>query len=396
MRQLILVGLVVALFGVGCASASAAWTIRGVTLPAGTTESRLEGVSCVSEKSCWAVGNYRSSGTLKPLAYEPVGGTYALPPAPAGTEPYLEDVSCPQSATNHLCMASGRFVSGGNYWAFAEKYTSTTGWELQTLTFPPFTTSSELGPISCPSENECVATGGYHNSTGLHFFAERWTSAFGGTWTPETPTEPFGIGYGYVSAISCPTVGECNAVAAYRLPPSYRLVDQRMENEKFSSSPSPTWTPQGTYFAPAGTGNSEPYITSDSCVSMTECIGVGFYTNSSGERRMQSWKKIVSGPGWEEQLLPTLAGESELHGVSCATITAYCVAVGRQAAFGGGKAIAFEPSGTTWTQITLPAVTGSTDSLLNRDSCILKAGFCYAVGYAVVGGVTSALVERNF
>jgi hypothetical protein len=397
-RGLIRLSLVVAVvvLVLGCGSASAAWTIRSTTVPTGTTSSSLYGVSCASEKACWAVGEYRnSSGVLEPLAEEPIAGTYGLPPTP-GSTPVLWDVSCPLSSSSGFCMAVGKFINGsGSIQAFAEKYTTLGGWQLQTLTFPAGNTASELGSISCATESECVAVGDYHNATGEHYLAERWTS--GGGWAPETPAEPAGAGFPGLTAISCPVTGGCVAVGAYRVSP-YHPANQTMETELFSSSASPHWSYQGgTMAEPFGPSlGTVPFISTDSCTAMTECSGVGYYQNASNERRMQAWKKIAAGPGWEEQTLPTLTGESELHGVSCSTITAYCVAVGRQAALGGGKAIAFEPSGATWAQITLPTVTGSTDSLLNRDSCILKATFCYAVGYKVVSGATSLLVERNF
>src|SRR5882757_6506516 len=133
MRSIAL-GMVLAAFGFGCASASAAWTVRTTTLPTGTSESRLYSVSCTIQKSCWAVGEYRnSSGVLEPLAYQTVSNTYGLPPTP-GKNPQLFDVSCPQESPSDFCMAVGRFTNtGGSLRGFAEKYTTATGWQLQTL-----------------------------------------------------------------------------------------------------------------------------------------------------------------------------------------------------------------------------------------------------------------------
>jgi hypothetical protein len=392
---LILIGMVVAVLGFGCASASAAWTIRSTTLPTGTSESRLFGVSCMSEESCWAVGEYRNaSGVLEPFAWDPIRSVYGLPPTPGGS-PQLTDVSCPRIAANQFCMAVGRFVNGsGSLQAFAEKYTSVSGWQLQTLTFPAGNTAAELGTISCPTESECVAVGDYHNATGIHYLAERWTSL--GGWAPETPAEPPGIGYQYLGSISCPAAGECVGTGGYKVSP-YGAANQTMETEKFSSSATPHWSYQGGTvrdpFAPAS--GTAPVLAADSCVATTECIGVGFYTNASSAIEMMAWKKKAASPGWEPQSMTALSGESELHGVSCWAFTS-CVAVGKRKVFGSGSALAEELSGSTWTQITLPVVSGSTDSILNRDTCISKGSFCFAVGWSVVGGVTSILVERNF
>lgn len=391
---LVLIGIFAGVLALGCGSASAAWTIRSTTVPTGTTESRLFGVSCTSESACWAVGEYRNSGVVAPLAEEPISGTYGLPPTP-GSAPVLWDVSCPLSSSHDFCMAVGKFTNGsGALQAFAEKYTTLGGWQLQTLTFPAGSTASQLGSVSCATETECVAVGDYHNAKGEHYLAERWTS--GGGWVAETPAESAGAGFPALTAISCPVTGECVAVGAYRVSP-YNPANQTMETELFSSSPSPQWSYQGgTIAEPFGPSpGTVPFIATDSCTAMTECIGVGYYTNSSSAQEMMAWKKnAASSGGWERQTT-TLSGETELHGVSCARVTD-CIAVGKRKVFGVTTALAEELSGTTWSQITLPVVSGSSESVLNRDSCISKASFCFAVGYAVVSGVTSLLVERNF
>jgi hypothetical protein len=391
-----LVGLLVPVLGFGCAGASAAWTILSTSVPAGTSESRLFGVSCQSEKPCWTVGEYRnSSGVLEPFAWNPITTSYALPPTP-GSHPQLTDVSCPQSATNDLCMAVGRFVnSSGSLQAFAEKYTSGS-WELQTLTFPSGNTASELGSISCATESECVAVGDYHNSTGIHYLAERWTSLLG--WVPETPKEAPGIGYQALTGISCPVAGECVSVGEYRVSP-YNLSSQKLETEKFTSG---TWDYQGVWpgagipFAPSP--GTVPALGTISCfAAVTVCIGVGYYTNTTPALQMMAWKTAGTASGWEQQSMTALSEKTQLTGVSCRTATV-CVAVGQRTLFTVGSALAEELSGGTWSQITLPTVSGSSESTLNRDTCIARSGvnFCLAVGWSVVSGVTSLLVERNF
>jgi hypothetical protein len=391
--RLILVGLVVVVLGVACSSASAAWTVRSTSIPAGTTESRLYAVSCTTEKSCWSVGEYRnSSGVLEPIAWNPISASYALPPTP-GKSPQLLDVSCPPATSHNFCMAVGRFTNtGGSLQAFAEKYTDLTGWQLQTLTFPAGNTAAELGSISCASENECMAVGDYHNASGEHYLAERWTSAAGGTWTPETPAEPTGGGYLVLTAISCPALGECIGVGEYRVSP-YNPANQTMETEIYSSS---TWTRQGGIssapFAPSS--GTVPFIATDSCVSMTACAAVGYYNTTAGPLERMIWKKIAASPGWERVSQFALAGETSLHGVSCWAATS-CVAVGQNKVSGVGAAFAEAESSGSWSGITLPTVTGSSETYLNRDAC-LSSTFCFAVGWSVSSGVTSMLVERNF
>jgi hypothetical protein len=394
--RLLLILMVVAALGVACTSASAAWTIRSTTLPTGTTESRLYSVSCTTEKSCWAVGEYRnSSGVLEPLAYQTVSSTYGLPPTP-GKNPQLFDISCPQEIASDFCMAVGRYTnSSGSLRAFAEKYTLLGGWELQTLTYPSGNTAAELGSVSCPTEKECVAVGDFHNATGEQYLAERWTSAGGGTWTPQTPTEPSGGGFLWMSAISCPGTEKCVAEGNYQVSP-FGVAHQKMETETFTNT---GWANQGGGTpAPFGPGSgSGPAIGADSCLSMTECIGVGFYTNTTPALEMMAWKGLTAAPGsgWTQQTTTALADETQLSGVSCWSVTA-CVATGQRKRLAVGTPLAEELSGTTWTQVTVPAPSGASESTFDRDACISSGSFCFGVGWSVISGVTSILVERNF
>jgi hypothetical protein len=384
-----LIAIVIAAFGIGATSASAAWTAGSAGVPTGTEESRLYGVSCTGE-ICWAVGDYKpSSGALEPFAYQTLSNTYALPPTP-GKAAELTDISC---APTNFCMAVGQFINKfGDSEAFAEKWTVLTGWVLQALTFSTETTWSEIFSVSCPSESECMAVGDYHDSTGMHYLAEHWTS---GSWAWEKPVEPSGGGYLGLIAISCPAKEKCVAVGAYRVSP-YLPANQTMETEYFEAG---NWAYQGSPssgmpFAPGP--STVPFITTDSCISTTKCIGVGYYTNSSAYEMMAWERKSANTSGWEPQTLPTLSGEKLLHGVYCWASTK-CYAVGRyKPPAGSWTVLGAELSGSTWTQITLPTVTGATESYLSRDACFEEKRFCSLVGWSVVGGVTSALVERNF
>jgi hypothetical protein len=234
----------------------------------------------------------------------------------------------------HQFLHGGRKVNKSGFpKAFAEKYTPLSGWELQTLAFPSGGFASELGSVSCPSASECVADGDYHNSGGLQYLAERWTST--GGWTPEMPTQPAGIGWQALTGLSCPAVTKCISVGEYRVSP-YLLSSQRMETEKFTAG---AWDYQGVSpnagvpFAPSS--GTVPGMGTVSCVATTECIGVGYYTNTSSALEMMAWKSSTSASsGWEQQSMTALSGETDLHGVYCWSFTT-CIAVGRHKPSGG-------------------------------------------------------------
>lgn len=383
--------LVVAALGIGCAGASAAWTVPTLTLPPHTAESTLNSVSCTGE-ICWAVGDYRNtSGVLAPLAYQPFSNMYALPPSP-GNSPELNSISCTSST---FCMAVGRFKnSSGNFEVFGEKFNGVS-WELQTLPTPAGNFSSELGTVSCSSSNECVAVGDYHKlPPGIQYLGERWTSAGGGTWTAEEPTQPSGLGYQFLSALSCPATGECVGIGDYRVSP-WGTANEKVETETYSSSrPSPTWRYKGysTAGIPFGpTTGSLSTMAGDWCISTTECISVGFYTNTSSKFEMLVYKGISGTADWVRQTaLPAVPEESDLHGIYCPSAVSSCYAVGRQTptAGGVGKPLALQSSGGVWTQIALPTVP---EGILDSVSCIAEALWCVTVGQSG----TSALVERN-
>ncbi len=373
--RLALVALVMGAFAISSATASAAWSVSTLSLPPSTTESALNSVDCTGEV-CWAVGDYSTGGSFKPLAYQPLSNTYATPPSP-GNSAELTDISC---ASNNFCMAVGRFVNGtGNNEAFAEKWTATTGWTLQTMTFPSGNFSSELGSVSCFSSSECMAVGDYHKpSPGIQYLAEHWTS--GGGWVAETPAEATGIGYQALTAISCPAASKCVAVGSYRRSP-WGVGDQRMETDTYNSG----WSVPNVNFWP-GSG-SLPYIGDDSCFSLTNCMGVGFYTTSSSKPGLLAYEKVVGSPDWTPASLFAIS-ESDLHGVYCPTATTSCYVVGREIVSGVSKPLALHLAGGTWSVLTLPTIT---EGSFGRVACIGEGVWCVAVGRTG----TKALVETG-
>src|SRR5262249_34927118 len=82
-------------------------------------------------------------------------------------------------------------------------------------TRPGYAESQVLG-ISCPSVSECVA-GGWYTDTSLGWEGLLLTSS-GGSWTPMAAPVPSDAGSEpspEVDVVSCPSVSECVAVGAY-------------------------------------------------------------------------------------------------------------------------------------------------------------------------------------
>jgi hypothetical protein len=383
MLRSVAVVAVFAVTAIACTSASAAWTQVSISPPTGATESNLYGISCANGEVCWAVGDYHNaSNEQEPLAAGVFKGV-ELPPNP-GKNAQLIGVSCPTETTEELCMAVGRFTNKfGSLEAFAEKHTRTTGWVLQALTFPPGNTASELGAVSCPKKNECMAVGDYHNATGMHYLAEHWS---GGSWTPEAPTENAGAEFGWLPAISCPEAGKCIGVGNYRESP-YNLSNQVTETAKYESG----WTVPGH---PMTQGGTVPYIVFDTCVAMTKCMSAGWYTVGGGGTEIQTQNKAaVPASGWEQN--PTPTGTGELEGISCWVSVTSCISVGQHVVGGSTVALGQRLESGIWEEFVLPGIGGSTANWLDRVSC-LEEEICYAAGSYVASGKNHLLIERSF
>jgi IPT/TIG domain len=132
-------------------------------------------------------------------------------------------------------------------------------------------------------------------------------------------------------------------------------------------------------------------LTGVSCTSLTNCIGVGYYTNGSGQimTLIESW----DGASWSvmSSVNPS-ATENELSGVSCTSPT-NCEAVGGYANGSNlGQTLVESWDGTNWSVIP-SANSDSADNTFTGVSCISSL-YCTAVGYGYGGsGLWQTLAE---
>jgi hypothetical protein len=113
-----------------------------------------------------------------------------------------------------------------------------------------------------------------------------------------------------------------------------------------------------------------------SCVGTKRCVGVGGASTTSSQR---SLAETESSGGWKVDTLPQPAGDSQLYGVSCRSLTS-CVAVGSTLVGGHYRVVTEVLSGTTWKLVAPAALAGVTDAQLSAVSCP-EANVCVAVGY---------------
>jgi hypothetical protein len=184
-------------------------------LPPAPAGSHLEAVSCLSSKSCVAVGVVGSSsagsiGTLLTESWNGSKWTRGKISAPAHTQGgFLDGVSC---ATVSFCVATGAVFAGsnGDESPLIEGWNGR-AWAIMKLATPKTSIQTGLYAVSCPSPKSCVTVGSGGNVlAGSIGYAEAWN---GKTWAltsavpwPKGTTDPWLYG------VSCPAVGHCVTV----------------------------------------------------------------------------------------------------------------------------------------------------------------------------------------
>jgi hypothetical protein len=190
------------------------WAIQETLNPPESTNTSLEGVSCVSAEVCTAVGDYIKSSHTFSFAESWNGKTWSLeetktPTGALGTD--LEGVSCTSS---EACTASGSYTnSAETQLTLAERWNGKE-WSIQETKTPTGATSSFIGGISCTTSEACTAAGDYTNSAETNVsLAERWN---GKEWSIEEPPSPKGAQSSSMGSISCTSASSCVAVGGYR------------------------------------------------------------------------------------------------------------------------------------------------------------------------------------
>jgi hypothetical protein len=150
------------------------WTTQTPPVPAGGSAGGLSGVSCVKSGNCVAVGSYYNGSKYVALADKWNGSAWTAqkPPAPAGSaQSGLDSVSC-LSATS--CTAVGNsFDSSQNSSVLAEGLSGST-WSIQASPATG-TSSSELVSVDCTSDTQCWGVGDNSGSVPVEVLAEQYS-----------------------------------------------------------------------------------------------------------------------------------------------------------------------------------------------------------------------------
>jgi hypothetical protein len=237
------------------------WTIRATPNP---SNSFLDAVSCNGAKVCTAVGDVAvGSGSLQTLAERWNGTNWTVQPTPSpagAVHSFLTAVSC---ASTKSCVAVGFFTDGsGNQTPFAEHWNGTS-WALDTTPSPPLTPATQLNSVSCVSSVSCEAVG----TDNIQTWAEVWN---GSTWAMQAIPSPSGATDVRLHGVACTAANACTAVGAY-----FNGSKTVPLAERWTGT---TWAVQATA-VPAGSFSQLASVSCNNAVASTGCVATGSVTN---------------------------------------------------------------------------------------------------------------------
>lgn len=145
------------------------WSIQQTPNPGSARSSGLNGVSCLSLRSCTAVGFFTDrAGTLATLAERWNGNSWSIQRTSNPIDGALVGVSC---ASTTACTALGSNAGA----TLAERWNGTS-WAIQRTPNPADAISSQLDGVSCASPRSCTAVGTFTNLAGINMtLAERYS-----------------------------------------------------------------------------------------------------------------------------------------------------------------------------------------------------------------------------
>jgi hypothetical protein len=273
----------------------------------------LEGVSCVSARSCEAVGVYFNDqgGYLRTVVESWNGSAWSLTSSPnrGWNDNYLDSVSCVSASS---CKAVGGYVNASGVQRTLVESWNGSVWSLASS--PNHGTHNNvLRGVSCLSASSCKSVGGYVNGSGVvRTLVESWN---GSVWSlaasPNDGTHDNELGLG---GVSCVWARSCKAVGYY-------LNDRNVQRTLVESWNGSVWS----LAASPNDGTHNNVLLGVSCVSARSCEAVGNYRNGSGAQwtLVESWNGSV----WSLASSPNDGNELGLGGVSCVSARS-CKAVG--------------------------------------------------------------------
>jgi hypothetical protein len=370
------------------------WSIERVAIP-GPRElqsSSMDAVSCLSSRSCFAVGTltryvpctdscepYYTVTTLLAEYWNGARWSTQATPNPDADATYnnpgrlLTSVSCSSSSA---CTAVGPYTDVySEAVALAERWNGK-AWAVQDAANGPGGTDNQggsLDAVDCTSSRSCTAVGSFSFSpreiTVQEALAEHWN---GVRWAvQDAPTRIAGSPGAAVidlTGLSCPGADSCMAVGTTTLDGNtQQALSERWNGARWVLEQTPS---HPTEVSVSGMGTR---LAGVSCPSASACTAVGYFAD--GHDHDYAVADHWNGAEWSSQPTPDLAGAT-LNAVSCPS-SRMCIAVGSVTHNGGDSygTLAERWNGSRWT-ILASAGSGQLTGLSCRSgrSCIAVGG----------------------
>lgn len=299
---------------------------------------QVSGLACHSAGNCVAVGDYQygRSGSLQAFIAIESRGRWARAftprlPANAGSpsSDQLEAVACTSTGS---CEAMGTYQdSAGNAQTMAVAKPPSGPWGQATeIASPPNAAANPdalMTGIDCTAPGSCVAVGNY--SVTATQFAAMGAVEVRGAWRRATqialPRDAIPGTFTAITSISCPTASQCLGVGQYPVSATQSRAMAVTESKgRFGRAAPITAAPPGSSLLPS------TYLLGVFCRPSGLCLAVGGGRNSAGHSIAMYMTR--SAGRWRAAFLPPPRGAalgqrqlSALYSVSCAGRSDYGV-----------------------------------------------------------------------
>jgi hypothetical protein len=368
---------IVAVAALVAVTATGVWMARAGPGHTSALGAGLAGVSCTSAAACVAVGSRTNGSDVESpvsAAWNGSGWSLSSMPSPTGTSnSALEGVSC---VARDACMGVGhreipsRGLSGtaSEGAPLAETWDGS-AWDVLSLQAPPAARDSDLHAVSCAGRT-CVAVGDGESRAGRELtFSELWD---GSNWRLSITPNPSAADDSFLQAVSCASPVSCVAVGSFEY-----------EVREVSTRTAPLierW--DGTHWRierpPDTAGSQGAALQGVDCRSPQRCTAVGWEQLAGGAYGpfAVGW----NGTAWTREPVPAFPGspDTELNAVACPRDDS-CTAVGYTQQRSGAALLGLTWNGSTWETQQMPQLRGAADTALNAVDCA-RSGACVAVG----------------
>ena len=200
----------------------ALWNLVGSPNISVSNATFLNAVSCPSLKSCFAVGNSTINSSARSLVEHWNGSLWGAMqnPAPSGaTGSALNGVSCPSPKS---CFAVGSSIVAAQNHNLAQHWNGS-GWSFNGAPTGSGASSSTLSGVSCPTTQSCFAVGSFTKAGAAKSLVDHWNGSAWGSMASPNP----GTLFNHLYSVSCAAKTSCFAVGnTEKLPPATTLTER--------------------------------------------------------------------------------------------------------------------------------------------------------------------------